>query len=112
MNGFEQALTTGIEGGTVILYPALGELISERAGVVNLGTEGAMLAGALAAFAAGSVSGSAWIGVLAGIFGGSLVGAAHAWCDVGPINWPRDSCCGSSRSVSPRYWGPISSARP
>jgi simple sugar transport system permease protein len=79
MNGFEQALTTGIEGGTVILYPALGELISERAGVVNLGTEGAMLAGALAAFAAGSVSGSAWIGVLAGIFGGSLVGAAHAW---------------------------------
>lgn len=79
MNGFEQALTTGIEGGTVILYPALGELISERAGVVNLGTEGAMLAGALAAFAAGSVSGSAWLGVLAGIFGGSLVGAAHAW---------------------------------
>jgi general nucleoside transport system permease protein len=79
MNGIEQALTTGIEGGTVILYPALGELISERAGVVNLGTEGAMLVGALSAFAAGSLSGSAWVGVLFGMVGGSLVGLSHAW---------------------------------
>jgi len=79
MNGIEQALTTGIEGGTVILYPALGELIGERAGVVNLGMEGCMLAGALCAFAAGASTGSAWIGVLAGFGGGSLVGIAHAW---------------------------------
>ena len=52
MNGIEQALASGIEGGTIILYPALGELIGERAGVVNLGLEGCMLAGALAAYAA------------------------------------------------------------
>lgn len=79
MNGFEQALTTGIEGGTVILYPALGELIGERAGVVNLGMEGCMLAGALSAFAIGALTGSAWLGVLAGFGGGAVVGLAHAW---------------------------------
>jgi simple sugar transport system permease protein len=79
MNGFEQALATGIEGGTVILYPALGELIGERAGVVNLGLEGCMLAGALSAYAAAVATGSAWIGVLVGFAGGSLVGMAHSW---------------------------------
>lgn len=79
MNGFEQALTSGIEGGTVILYPAMGELIGERAGIVNLGMEGCMLAGALSAYAAGASTGSAWIGVLVGFAGGSLVGLAHSW---------------------------------
>ncbi len=79
MNGIEQALTTGVEGGTVILFPAIGELIGERAGIVNLGTEGCMLSGALAAFAAGSATGSAWIGVLAGLGAGAAVGFAHSW---------------------------------
>ena len=53
MNGVEQALIGGVDGGTAILLPALGELIGERAGVVNLGTEGCMLAGALSAYAVG-----------------------------------------------------------
>lgn len=79
MNGFEQALTSGVEGGTVILFPAIGELISERAGIVNLGTEGCMLAGALSAYAVGATTGSAWAGVLVGLFAGSLVGLVHAW---------------------------------
>jgi general nucleoside transport system permease protein len=79
MNGFEQALTSGVEGGTVILYPALGELIGERAGIVNLGLEGCMLSGALAAYAVGSTTGSAWLGVVAGFFGGSIVGLTHSW---------------------------------
>ena len=51
MNGVEQTLIGGVDGGTAILLPALGELLGERAGVVNLGTEGAMLAGALGAYA-------------------------------------------------------------
>jgi len=79
MNGIEQALTTGIEGGTVILFPALGELIGERSGVVNLGTEGCMLAGALGAYAVGATTGSAWIGVLGGLAAGAVLGLAHAW---------------------------------
>lgn len=78
MNGLEQALADGVEGGMVILYPALGELIGERAGVVNLGTEGCMLAGALAAYATAATTGSAWLGVAVGFAAGAAVGLAHA----------------------------------
>ncbi len=79
MNGIEQALATGVESGTVILYPALGELIGQRSGIVNLGTEGCMLAGALAAYAVTASTGSPLLGVLAGAAGGSLIGLAHAY---------------------------------
>jgi simple sugar transport system permease protein len=79
MNGFEQTLTTGVEGGTIILFPALGELIGERAGVVNLGMEGCMLAGALSAIAVGSITGNTWLGVLAGFAAGAVVGLLHGW---------------------------------
>jgi ABC-type uncharacterized transport system permease subunit len=79
MNGIEQTLISGVEGGTIILFPALGELIGERAGIVNLGTEGCMLAGALAAYATAATTGSAWIGVLAGLAAGGAVGLVHSW---------------------------------
>jgi len=79
MNGVEQTLISGVEGGTIILFPALGELIGERAGIVNLGTEGCMLAGALAAYATAATTGSAWVGVLAGLGAGGLVSLAHSW---------------------------------
>jgi ABC-type uncharacterized transport system permease subunit len=62
--------------------PALGELIGERAGVINLGTEGAMLAGALGAYAVTQSSGSLVLGIVAGIGGGALVGLAHSWLTI------------------------------
>jgi ABC-type uncharacterized transport system permease subunit len=79
VNGVEQVLIGGVAGGTTILYPALGELISERSGVVNLGTEGCMLAGALAAFATGVATGSPWLGIVGGFVAGALFGLLHAW---------------------------------
>ncbi len=79
MNGFEQALATGIEGGTVILYPSLGELLGQRAGVVNLGMEGCMLSGALGAYVVAAETGSAWLGVLGGAAAGAVIGYLHAW---------------------------------
>lgn len=79
MNGVEQTLIGGVEAGTAILLPALGELIGERAGVVNLGTEGAMLSGALAAFAVAATTGNSWLGVLAGLGAGGACGALHSW---------------------------------
>src|ERR1700710_1123440 len=82
MNGLEQTLIGGIDGGTAILLPALGELIGERAGVINLGTEGAMLAGALGAYAVTQSSGSLVLGIVAGIGGGALVGLAHSWLTI------------------------------
>ncbi|MDT4938491.1 MAG: ral nucleoside transport system permease protein [Pseudonocardiales bacterium] len=78
MNGIEQSLIGGIDGGTAILLPAIGELIGERAGIVNLGTEGCMLAGALAAFAATAVTHSTALGLGAGLLAGGVCGLGHA----------------------------------
>ena len=44
-----EVLAGAVAGGTCILFAAVGESFSESAGVVNLGTEGSMLAGALTA---------------------------------------------------------------
>lgn len=82
MNGVEQTLIGGVEGGTAILLPALGELVSERAGVVNLGTEGCMLVGALGSFAVAVHTGHVWFGVAAGFLLGGVAAMLHAWLSV------------------------------
>ncbi|MCU1353506.1 MAG: inner-rane translocator [Acidimicrobiales bacterium] len=74
-----EVLTGAVTGGTAILYAASGETISERAGVVNLGTEGAMLVGALAAYAVAAETGSAWAGVAAAGLAGGLLALVFAW---------------------------------
>jgi simple sugar transport system permease protein len=68
-----------VAGGTSILWAALGETISERAGVINVGTEGTMLIGALAAFATCAETGNAWLGALAGAAAGAALAAVHAF---------------------------------
>jgi simple sugar transport system permease protein len=71
-------LAGAVAGGTSILYAALGETIAERAGVVNVGTEGMMLAGALAAFATTAETGSPWAGALAGAAAGAALAGLFA----------------------------------
>jgi simple sugar transport system permease protein len=68
-----------IAGGTSILYAGLGETVSERAGVINVGTEGAMLVGALAAFGVTAGTGDPWLGVAAAVVAGAALAAVHAW---------------------------------
>ena len=75
----ESVLTGAVRSGTSILFPTMGEVISERAGVINLGTEGSMLAGALAAYAITAETGSPWAGVVAGALAGALLAAVHAF---------------------------------
>lgn len=72
-------LTGAIRSGTSVMMAAQGELISERAGVINLGTEGAMLAGAFCGFAVTVWSGNPWLGALAGGAGGMLMSLIHAF---------------------------------
>ncbi|HEX9999243.1 MAG TPA: ABC transporter permease [Actinoplanes sp.] len=72
-------LSGGVRGGTAILYAALGETLAERAGIINLGTEGSMLAGALTAYAVTAETGSPWAGVVAGALAGGLLAAVHAF---------------------------------
>lgn len=78
MNLLIDVLTGGVRGGTSILYAALGETISERAGVINLGTEGSMLMGALVAYMAAADTGNPWLGALAGGLAGALISLIHA----------------------------------
>ena len=73
-----QVLVGAVRGGTSILYAALGETVSERAGVINLGTEGSMLVGALAAYAVTAVTGNPWVGLLAGAAAGAALALVHA----------------------------------
>ena len=75
-------LTAAVRVATPLLLAALGETVSERGGVINLGIEGAMLAGALGA-ALGATAGGPWAGVLAAIAGGLLVSAAFAAIAIG-----------------------------
>jgi simple sugar transport system permease protein len=67
-----------ILSGTSLLYATLGELVGERAGIVNLGLEGVMLIGAATGFAATSLSGEPYLGVgcaaLAGLAANLLLG--------------------------------------
>jgi ABC-type uncharacterized transport system permease subunit len=56
-----------VGSGTPILLAGLGELVAEKAGVLNLGVEGMMLVGALSGFAASHASGSAWVGAGAAV---------------------------------------------
>lgn len=79
MSMVTEVLTGGVRGGTSILFAALGEALSERAGVVNLGTEGSMLMGALAGYAIAANTGHPWIGALAGAGAGGLLALVHAY---------------------------------
>ncbi|MDQ0473160.1 ABC transporter permease [Labrys wisconsinensis] len=63
---------------TPLLFATLGEMISERAGVLNLGIEGIMLIAAMTGFSAAYFSGDPWIGVAAAIATGAALGFLHA----------------------------------
>jgi simple sugar transport system permease protein len=74
-----EVLSGGVRGSTSIMYAALGETVSERAGVVNLGTEGSMLAGACAGYALAAQTGNPWLGALGGAVAGALLSLVLAY---------------------------------
>ncbi|MCC6311679.1 MAG: ABC transporter permease [Trueperaceae bacterium] len=67
---------------TPILLAALGEMLAERAGVLNLGIEGTMLLAAFVGFVAAHQSGSLWVGLAAAVATGALMGALMALLSV------------------------------
>ena len=73
ISSFFQGLFGGaIRSGTSILYAALGEVIVERAGIVNLGLEGCMLVGAAFGFIAAVLTGNSYLGLLVAAIAGGL----------------------------------------
>lgn len=78
MDIFQAALLTVITASTPLLLAAIGELVCERSGVLNLGVEGMMVMGAVCGFSATYLSGSGMVGVVAGMAGGILMAALFA----------------------------------
>lgn len=72
MGIFEAILLTVITAATPLVLAAIGELVTERSGVLNLGVEGMMIMGAACAFIATQQTGSPYVGILAGIVSGAL----------------------------------------
>lgn len=68
--------------GTPLLFATVGEIFSERAGVMNLGIEGMMLVGAMSGFAVWSKTGDMLLGLIAGMGSGALLALLHAFITV------------------------------
>lgn len=75
----EELLLSTLRLSTPLVFAALGGLFSERSGVIQIGLEGMMLVGALAAASATTFTGSAWTGVLAGASVGMIWALIYAF---------------------------------
>lgn len=75
---FEAVLLTVITAATPLLIAAVGELVVERSGVLNLGVEGMMIMGAVIGFAVANQTGSGSLGVIAAIAAGMAMSALFA----------------------------------
>jgi len=72
-------LASGVATGTVLLYATVGEIFSERSGILNLGVEGMMLLGAMTAYRFSATTGNPWIGLLVAMLAAGLISQVHAF---------------------------------
>lgn len=70
-------LAAAVQCGTPILYATLGEVITERAGILNLGVEGMMIVGAFVAFLVTYWTGNPWLAAFAGGLAAGMMGLLH-----------------------------------
>lgn len=75
-------LQAGVASGTVLLFATIGEIFSERSGVMNLGVEGMMLIGAMSAFSVAVSTGDPWLGVLVAMLLAGLLSQVHAFLTI------------------------------
>ena len=78
MDHFAELLVLTLAAGTPLVYAALGELVTEKSGVLNLGVEGMMLVGAVVSFAVAATTRNPWLGIAAGIAAGAALSAVFA----------------------------------
>lgn len=79
MNFWVNIFSAGVSNGTALLFATMGELLAERAGVLNLGVEGMMLMGAVTAYSTAYATGDPWIGLIAGMIAGGALSLLHAF---------------------------------
>jgi simple sugar transport system permease protein len=75
-------LHAGVASGTVLLFATIGELFTERSGIINLGVEGMMLIGAMSAFSVALSTGNPWLGVLVAMLAAGLFSQIHAFITI------------------------------
>lgn len=75
-------LQAGVASGTVLLFATVGEIFSERSGILNLGVEGMMLIGAMSAFSVALSTGNPWLGVLVAMLAAGLLSQIHAFITI------------------------------
>lgn len=78
----ESLILITLAAGTSLLYATLGEIFTEKSGILNLGIEGTMLASALSAFAACYYSGSVFLGILTAMTVGALLSLIHGFLSI------------------------------
>ncbi|MGZ5252103.1 MAG: ABC transporter permease subunit, partial [Caldimonas sp.] len=76
MDSLPLLVAATLNSGTVLAFAALGLLINERAGIVNLGAEGMMLVAAVAGYAIAVHTGNEWLAFGAGALAGAALAAA------------------------------------
>ena len=79
MDAYPLLFASTLSAGTVLALAALGLLINEKSGIVNLGAEGMMLCAAIAGFATVIHTGSDWLGFAAGMAAGGVMAAVFGW---------------------------------
>lgn len=79
MGMWESILLTIATAATPLLIAAIGELVVERSGVLNLGVEGMMVMGAVCGFAGAMITGSPWMGILSGVAAGAAFSMLFAF---------------------------------
>ncbi|WP_306256719.1 ABC transporter permease [Pararhizobium sp. IMCC21322] len=85
MEMYEAIILTIITAATPLLLAACGELVAERAGILNLGVEGMMIMGAVGAFAVAFTTGSPYLGIAAGIAAGAAASLPFAFLTISMV---------------------------
>ena len=118
------ALTAGmLRFATPLIFGAMGGIMSERSGVINIGLEGMMLIGAFFGIFGADLLGSWFLGVLAGVAAGALIGLVHAFVSIslradqvvsgtGSTSWPSASPATSSSTTTATRARPPTSRAP
>ena len=79
MESMALLIAATLSAGTILAIAALGLLINEKAGIVNLGAEGMMLCAAIAGFATVVHTGNSWLGFAAGMAAGAVLAAVFGF---------------------------------
>ncbi len=85
MELFLTLVTIIMTAATPLLLAALGEMVTERSGVLNLGVEGMMVMGAVAGFGGAFASGNPWVGVIASIAAGMAMALLFGFLTLTPL---------------------------